>query len=193
MPKQKTKPGRKASKTKLPVVNWLPILENINSVCACPICGSEYSLSELACQHQLCDWCFSMDVDPGWERGNWPTKAGNRVLARFDKAMHTLSDMLDNWEWPSDEAHATIRDALPEHLRDEMGGSWGSLLDERIAAAPSYFGTHQITTESMASDSWSVHWATNARVAARPVIVSFREDLAVLEPIIRRAKKIAKS
>ncbi len=54
-------------------------------------------------------------------------------------------------------------------------------LDGRITHTLGHIGTHDVTTDSMASDQWHVHWAENARAAAKPVIgLAFRADLSVL-------------
>jgi hypothetical protein len=110
------------------------------------------------------------------------------VLTRFDSAINELVNLFDYGEWRSEEERDRLLSALPRIVRDAMDG-WSELLDDRIIAAPGYIGTHEIITHSLASDSWSVHWAMNGRAAAKVVEQAFREDLALLQPVLRRARK----
>jgi len=77
--------------------------------------------------------------------------------------------------------------SLPTHLRDALDG-WGHLLDERTIDAPGYLGTHEVITNSPASDAWNVHWASNGPKAARHVEKLFREDLKMLREALKQAK-----
>ena len=70
---------------------------------------------------------------------------------------------------------------LPSHLRSNGEvDSWEETLNDRIAGAPGYMGTHQVTTDSMASDSWDVHWAMDGAKAATAVESHFKKDFIIV-------------
>jgi hypothetical protein len=102
--------------------------------------------------------------------------------------METLQELLDNDEVQPEEYREAVIEALPAHLRHSLDNFSGILAD-RVAAAPGYIGSTELTTDSMASDSWDVHWARDAVAAARHIEKEFHADLSFL----RRALTVARS
>ena len=157
-------------------------------MCACPVCGSGYEISSVPCNHFVGDWCFTADHEFGNPRGQWATAAGDLAPVKFDVALDELRTLLDETEWRSEDERDRLVASLPTHLRDALDG-WGHLLDERIIGAPGYLGTHEVITNSPASDAWNVHWASNGPKAARHVEKLFREDLKLLREALKQAKR----
>ena len=150
-----------------------------DAMCACPVCHAAYSIAEIRCTHFVGDWCFTAGYEPGEAKGQWATAAGEHVLVAFDIALHELEELLENGEWRSEKERRRVLASLPNHFRQSIGG-WSRLLDARIGDAPGYLGTHEVVTESMASDAWGVHWAEDGPAAAGAVERLFREDLRLL-------------
>ena len=169
----------------------LPSDPAVDALCACPACGAEYSIAEIPCKHLVGDWCFTADYEIGSAKGQWATEEGNDLLVAVDTAVHELRDLADNHEWRSEEERLHIFANLPMHLRDAIDGwnGWSGLLKERIVASPGYLGTHEVVTNSMASDAWSVHWAEDGSKAARFVEKLFHEDLKLLRAVLVKAKE----
>ena len=124
----------------------------------------------------------------GYAKGYWATPAGEQLLVKFDTVVHELASMLEYREWRSEGERNRVLTGLPSHLRAAMV-EWGSLLDERIAAAPGYAGTHEVTTASLASDAWTVHWAESGPAVAKLVERRFRGDLKLLRAALKDARK----